>query len=102
MKRRSTPPTASLGFGITPKEKDSKRRREEAAAPTVRKAKILIVDHDPALRRLLVARLGAAKYAVNTADGAHAALDACVRSRPNLVVTDLRLNDMDGLVFLKE
>ncbi len=102
MKRRSPPPTASLGFGITPKNKGTGRRREEAAAPVVRKAKILIVDPDPALRRLLVARLGAAKYAVDTADGARAALDACVRSRPNLVVTDLRLNDMDGLVFLKE
>jgi len=102
MKRRSTPPTASLGFGITPKQKDTKHRREDEAAPAVRKAKILIVDHDPALRRLLVARLGAAKYAVETADGAQAALDACVRSRPNLVVTDLRPNDMDGLVFLQE
>ena len=102
MKRRSTPPMASLGFGITPKQKDIKPRREDEAAPAVRKAKVLIVDNDPALRRLMLTRLGGANYAVDTADGAHAALDACVRSRPNLVVTDLRLNDMDGLVFLKE
>lgn len=93
---------ASLGFGITPKQTDRNRRREQDEAPAPRKAKVLIVDHDPALRRLLVTRLGAANYTVDTADGAHAALDACVRSRPNLVVTDLRLNDMDGLVFLKE
>src|SRR5258708_14124699 len=46
--------------------------------------------------------LGRENYAVETADGAHAALDACVRSRPNLVITDLRMKDMDGLVFLKE
>ena len=32
MKRRSTPPMASLGFGITPKQKDIKPRREEEAA----------------------------------------------------------------------
>jgi two-component system, NtrC family, response regulator GlrR len=49
-----------------------------------------------------VARLGAANYLVDTADGAQVALDACVRSRPNLVITDLRMNDMDGLAFLKE
>jgi two-component system response regulator GlrR len=61
-----------------------------------------VVDHDPALRRLMLSRLGGANYAVETADGAQAALDACVRSRPNLVITDLRLNDMDGLAFLKE
>jgi two-component system response regulator GlrR len=50
----------------------------------------------------MVSRLGPADYAVETADGAHLALDACVRSRPNLVITDLRMKDMDGLAFLKE
>src|SRR5216684_6177170 len=50
----------------------------------------------------MVTRLGAADYAVETVDGAHVALDACVRSRPNLVITDLRTKDMDGLAFLKE
>jgi two-component system, NtrC family, response regulator GlrR len=50
----------------------------------------------------MVSRLGGADYTVETADGAHPALDACVRSRPNLVITDLRMKDMDGLVFLKE
>ena len=68
----------------------------------VRRAKILVVDRDPALRRLMVSRLGGANYAVETADGAQEALDACVRSRPNLVITDLRMQDMDGLAFLKE
>jgi two-component system response regulator GlrR len=61
-----------------------------------------VVDHDPALRRVMLTRLGAASYAVETADGAQGALDACVRSRPNLVITDLRMQDMDGLAFLKE
>ena len=50
----------------------------------------------------MLSRLGGANYAVETADGAQAALDACVRSRPNLVITDLRMGDMDGLAFLKE
>jgi two-component system, NtrC family, response regulator GlrR len=102
MKRDSPPPTASLGFGITPKTRESKRQKDDDAPPEVRKAKILIVDPDPALRRVLVTRLGAANYAVDTADGALAALDACVRARPNLVITDLRMRDMDGLFFLKE
>jgi two-component system response regulator GlrR len=61
-----------------------------------------VVDEDPALRRLMVTRLGAANHAVETAERAQAALDACVRSRPNLVITDLRMEDMDGLAFLKE
>jgi two-component system response regulator GlrR len=50
----------------------------------------------------MVSRLGGENYAVETADGAQVALDACVRSRPNLMITDLHLQDMDGLAFLKE
>jgi two-component system, NtrC family, response regulator GlrR len=95
-------PTTSLGFGLSRKAKESERPRDDAQASGGRKAKILVVDHDPALRRLMVSRLGGADYAVETVDGAHLALDACVRSRPNLVITDLRMEDMDGLAFLKE
>jgi two-component system, NtrC family, response regulator GlrR len=102
MKRDSPPPTASLGFGITPKAREPKRQKDDEPAPEERKARILVVDHDPALRRLIVSRLSAANYAVDTADGALTALDACVRARPNLVITDLRTKDMDGLAFLKE
>ncbi len=102
MKRQSPPPTASLGFGISPKAGEPRSQTHADESPAIRKAKILVVDHDPALRRLMLNRLGAAAYAVTTAEAAHAALDACVLSRPNLVITDLRLNDMDGIGFLKE
>jgi two-component system response regulator GlrR len=102
MKPYSPHPTTSLGFNTARKEKDSKRGRDSDDSSVIRKAKILVVDHDPALRRLLVTRLGAANYLVETADTAQAALDACVLSRPNLVITDLRLKDADGLAFLKE
>src|SRR6202522_467425 len=102
MKTNSTPPTASLGFGITPRDKGSKPRKGDHEPSASRKAKILVVDEDPALRRLMVSRLGAANYTVDTVDTAQAALDACVLSRPNLVITDLRLADAHGLTFLKE
>jgi two-component system response regulator GlrR len=62
----------------------------------------MIVDTDPEMRRLLSARLIGAKYAVETVASAQEALDACVRSRPNLVITDLRLDRMDGLALLRE
>jgi hypothetical protein len=77
MKSNSTPPTASLGFGITPRAGASKHRKGNDEPSASRKAKVLIVDADPALRRLMVARLGAANYAVDTVDTAQAALDAC-------------------------
>jgi two-component system response regulator GlrR len=100
MKSNSPPPTVSLGFGINRKAKEYQGGDDEASA--VRKAKILVVDHDPALRRLMETRLGAANYAVETVGDAQAAMDACVLSRPNLVITDLRMKDADGLGFLKE
>ena len=101
MKTRLPPPPLSLGFGIQPK-RDAEAPATTAPAAASGKPKILVVDSDPALRRLTVTRLGAAGYAVENTDGAQSALDACVRSRPNLVVTELRLPDMDGLAFLKE
>jgi two-component system response regulator GlrR len=100
MKSNSPPPTVSLGFGIIRKAKEYRRGDDEPSA--VRKAKILVVDDDPALRRLMETRLGAANYAVETVGDAQAAMDACLLSRPNLVITDLRMKDADGLAFLRE
>jgi two-component system, NtrC family, response regulator GlrR len=102
MKGKLTPPTASLGFGIAPQEGESQRPGGEIAPAPARKPKILVVDADLAMRRLMGVRLGAANFAVQSVGTAQAALDTCIRSRPNLVITDLRLGDMDGITFLKE
>jgi two-component system, NtrC family, response regulator GlrR len=102
MNSKLTPPKTSLAYGIVPKVREPRRRNGETASAPTRKAKILVVDADQAMRRLMDVRLGSANYSVDSVDTAQAALDACVRSRPNLVVTDLRLEDMDGISFLKE
>jgi len=102
MKGKWTPPTSSLGFGITPPALESRHSRCEVAPAAARKPKILVVDADLATRRLMGVRLGGANYSVQSTDTARAALDACVRSRPNLVVTDLHLQDLAGIAFLKE
>ena len=101
MPNDSPPSTASLGFGLTPERKKGSRHGSDEES-TARQAKILLVDDDAALRELLMARLKRAGYSVDTANCAHAGLDACVRSRPNLVISDLRMPDMDGLSLLKE
>jgi two-component system response regulator GlrR len=102
MKSKLTPPTTSLGFGIVPRVREPRRRSGETAPAATRQPKILVVDADQSMRRLMGARLGAENYSVQSVGTAVAALDACVRSRPNLVVTDLRLEDMGGISFLKE
>ena len=102
MNSKLMPSKSSLAFGIAPKVGKSRRPNGETAPAPVRKPKILVVDADQAMRRLMGVRLGAANYSVDSVDTAQAALDACVRSRPNLVITDLHLEDMGGIAFLKE
>ena len=70
--------------------------------PPKRKAKILVVDDDPGLLRLLTIRLRAENYDVEAVESAAAALSAAGRFRPDLVITDLRMDQMDGMGLLKE
>lgn len=100
----SEPPASrtSLGFGIYPKARASKKSSDDVPGGSSRNARVMVVDGDPEMRRLLSARLIGAKYAVTSVASAEQALDACVRSRPHLVITDLRLERMDGLALLKE
>jgi two-component system, NtrC family, response regulator GlrR len=67
-----------------------------------RKARILVVDDDPGLLRLLTIRLRAENYEVEAVESAALALAAASRFRPDLVVTDLRMDEMDGIGLLKE
>jgi two-component system, NtrC family, response regulator GlrR len=67
-----------------------------------RKPRLLIVDDDPGLLRLLTIRLRAENYEVEAVSSAAAALTALTRVRPDLVITDLRMDQMDGIGLLKE
>ena len=66
------------------------------------KGKILLVDDDPGLLRLLSIRLRAEQYEVEAVESAEKALSVLNRFRPGLVVTDLRMDKMDGIGLLKE
>jgi two-component system response regulator GlrR len=67
-----------------------------------RKARILVVDDDPGLLRLLTIRLRAENYDVEAVEGGPQAVAAASRFRPDLVITDLRMEPMDGIALLKE
>jgi len=66
------------------------------------RGRILLVDDDPGLLRLLSIRLRAEQYDVEAVESAEAALGALPRFRPDLVITDLRMENMDGIQLLKE
>jgi two-component system, NtrC family, response regulator GlrR len=68
----------------------------------IRKARILVVDDDPGLLRLLTIRLRAESYDVEAVESGVQALAAASRFRPDLVITDLRMDQMDGIGLLKE
>ena len=73
-----------------------------AAKQPSREGKILLVDDDPGLLRLLSIRLRAEGYDVEAVESAHNALGILNRFSPDLVITDLRMDKMDGIGLLKE
>ncbi len=64
--------------------------------------RILLVDDDPGLLRLLSIRLRAEGYDVEAVESAQKALSVVGRFAPDLVITDLRMDKMDGIGLLKE
>lgn len=65
-------------------------------------AQILLVDDDPGLLKLLSMRLQAAGYRVEPAASAIAAVALLAQFRPDVIVTDLRMENMDGMDLLRE
>jgi len=64
-------------------------------------ARILLVDDDKDLLQLIALRLRAAGYTVRTAESGEAALASLAAERPHLVISDLRMQGMDGLALFE-
>jgi two-component system response regulator GlrR len=70
---------------------------------TIRKpARLLLVDDDPGLLKLLGMRLVSEGYSVVTAESGPEALRVLGRDKVDLVVSDLRMDEMDGLQLFSE
>ncbi|MCE5387228.1 MAG: sigma 54-interacting transcriptional regulator [Acidithiobacillus sp.] len=64
------------------------------------KGKILLVDDDADLLRLLSLRMKNAGYLVSTAANGSEALSELAVEHPSLVITDLKMDEMDGMALL--
>ncbi len=70
---------------------------------TIRKpARLLLVDDDPGLLKLLGMRLVSEGYSVVTAESGPEALRVLGREKMDLVISDLRMDEMDGLQLFSE
>ncbi len=63
--------------------------------------RILLVDDDPDLLRLLGLRLTSAGYDLTTASSGMEALSRLSNFRPHVVITDLRMEGMDGMALFE-
>jgi len=59
-------------------------------------ARVLVVDDDPHIREVMRFALERAGFAVTEAADGRAALGACARERPAVVVLDIMMPEMDG------
>jgi two-component system KDP operon response regulator KdpE len=60
-------------------------------------ARVLVVDDEPAIRRFLRASLSAHGYEIFEAGDGQSALSAVTAERPDLVILDLGLPDLNGI-----
>jgi two-component system response regulator GlrR len=63
--------------------------------------RILLVDDDRDILKLVSMRLHASGYEVQAVESGSAALAALASSRPQLVITDLKMDGMDGMALFE-
>lgn len=71
------------------------------AEETKYKAKILIADDEPSVRDILKLFFTKKNYNVDTAEGGREAIRKIVSYKPDIILLDLNMPDMDGEEVLK-
>lgn len=63
--------------------------------------RILIVDDEPPIQRFLKTALSSGEFTLDQAETGHAALQAAVSLKPDVILMDLGLPDMDGVEVIE-
>lgn len=74
---------------------------ERLTTPSSDRSRILVVDDDHRMRRLLRLNLENTGYKVETAEDGASALELAEMNPPDLILLDLMMPVMDGFTFLK-
>ncbi|MFN2767871.1 response regulator, partial [Escherichia coli] len=62
-------------------------------------ANLLLVDDDPGLLKLLGMRLTSEGFPIVTAESGQEALKLLLKEKIDLVISDLRMDEMDGMAL---
>ena len=65
-------------------------------------AKVLVIDDEPSIRNLLDTLLSRKGYDVVLAESGRKGLELFRRERPDVIVLDLKMPEMDGITVLKQ
>ena len=100
---RSVPKLTIATLILPPNSQKTYRniRDTEAMANTGTEAKLLVVDDEPNIRDLLASSLRFAGFDVVTAEDGGGAFHEAQASRPDLIVLDVMLPDMDGFTVTR-
>ncbi|MDY6991389.1 MAG: sigma 54-interacting transcriptional regulator [Pseudomonadota bacterium] len=82
--------------------KKTAKKSKQTIEEEVRPLRILVVDDDPVILTMLSAWLEEAEYEVKTSESGTEAMSQLSIFEPHLVITDLRMEGMDGIALLKE
>ena len=63
--------------------------------------RVLVVDDEKAIQRFLKNALSSAEFSVHVAEGGKESLTAAIAIRPDLIILDLGLPDMEGVEVLR-
>ncbi len=65
------------------------------------KTRVLVVDDEPSVRKSCDMVLSRAGYHVETAPGSHEALEMIERNLYDIIITDIRMPEINGIEFIK-
>jgi type IV pilus assembly protein PilB len=99
---RVAPPRETKGFKAIVEEAVAEPTVDKGVEPSRGQLRILAVDDDPFIRKMLEKVLTEAQYDVVLATDGEEALEKVYRERPDLIISDVVMPKLDGLSLVKK